>query len=301
MSIQPPYLRKGDTIGIVCPSGYLPLADTNACVQQLQEWGFRVRIGATVGNKYHGFAGTDDERCADLQQMLNDPTIHAILCGRGGYGMSRIIDRLDFRWFRKSPKWIIGFSDITILHAHLFGRLHIASFHASMARAFADKNFSNIKTLHNALTGKNARYRCPPHQLNRKGEAIGPLIGGNLSLLAHITGTKTAFSAVGAILFLEDVGEYLYNIERMFIQLKRSGLLSNLSGLVVGGFTETRDGKIPFGATVEELIRAQVEEFSFPVCFGFPVSHADSNVTLKHGAIHRLSVTGRTVLLEEQK
>jgi muramoyltetrapeptide carboxypeptidase len=301
MSIQPPYLRKGDTIGIVCPSGYLPLEDTNACVQQLQEWGFRVRIGVTVGNKYHGFAGTDEERCADLQQMLDDPSIHAILCGRGGYGMSRIIDRLDFRSFRKSPKWIIGFSDITLLHAHLFSRLHISSFHASMARAFADKNSPNIKTLHSALTGKISRYQCLPHQLNRRGEAVGPLIGGNLSLLAHITGTQTALPKVGAILFLEDVGEYLYNIERMFIQLKRSGLFSNLTGLVVGGFTETKDSKIPFGATVEELISAQVEEFSFPVCFGFPVSHADSNVALKHGAMHRLRVTGRSVLFEELK
>jgi muramoyltetrapeptide carboxypeptidase len=299
MSRQPPFLRKGDTIGIVCPSGYLPLEDTNACVQLLQEWGFRVRMGTTVGNRFHSFAGTDEERRIDLQQMLDDHAIQAILCGRGGYGMSRIIDQLDFRKFKKHPKWIIGFSDITVLHAHLHGKLQLASLHASMARAFVEKNSGNIKSLRAALSGKKSRYRCLPHHLNKQGEAIGWLVGGNLSLLAHLAGTKTSLFTKGAVLFLEDVGEYIYNIDRMMIQLKRSGMLADLTGLVIGGFTESKDTKMPFGSTVEELIWAQVKEYGYPVCFGFPVSHGEQNLALKHGVKHRLRITSRSVLLEE--
>lgn len=299
MSRQPPFLRKGDTIGIVCPSGYLPLEDTNTCVQLLQEWGFRVRMGKTVGNRFHSFAGTDEERRIDLQQMLDDPSIQAILCGRGGYGMSRIIDELDFRRFKKNPKWIIGFSDITVLHAHLYGKLKLASLHASMARAFAEKDSNNIKSLRAALSGKKSSYRCLPHELNIQGEASGMLVGGNLSLLAHLAGTKTSLSTKGALLFLEDVGEYIYNIDRMMVQLKRSGMLANLTGLVIGGFTESKDTKLPFGSTEEELIGEKVKEYGYPVCFGFPVSHGEQNLALKHGVKHRLRITSRSVLLEE--
>ena len=299
MSRQPPFLRKGDTIGIVCPSGYLPLEDTNACVQLLQQWGFNVRMGTTVGKSFHSFAGTDEERRIDLQQMLDDPSIQAILCGRGGYGMSRIIDQLDFRRFKKNPKWVIGFSDITVLHAHLQGKLKLASLHASMARAFAEKDSNNIKSLRSALSGKKSTHRCLPHDLNIKGEAIGLLVGGNLSLLAHLAGTKTSLSTKGSLLFLEDVGEYIYNIDRMMIQLKRCGMLANLTGLIIGGFTESKDTTIPFGSTVEKLIWEKVKEYGYPVCFGFPVSHGEHNLALKHGVKHRLRISSRSVVLEE--
>ncbi|MFN9949992.1 MAG: LD-carboxypeptidase [Bacteroidota bacterium] len=296
---QPPFLRKGDTIGIVCPSGHLPIAQTAACVQQLKHWGFQVKIGPTVGGRFHSFAGTDEERCADLQQMIDDPSINAILCGRGGYGLSRIIDQLDFSRFRKHPKWIIGFSDITVLHAHLYRQFQICSLHAPMARAFSNKNKAGIETLHRAMIGRKLHYSCKPHAFNRQGQVSGPLIGGNLSLIAHLTGTKSALPAKGAILFLEDVGEYIYNIDRMMIQLKRSGLLGQIAGLIVGGFSETKDTAIPFGASPEEVIRAQVAAFDFPVCFGFPVSHEEDNLALKHGAMHHLHISGRSVRLEE--
>jgi muramoyltetrapeptide carboxypeptidase len=299
MTRHPPYLQKGDTIGIVCPSGYLPKEDTDACVQQLQKWGFKVHLGSTVGKQYHSFSGTDAERCTDLQEMMDDASIKAILCGRGGYGMSRIIDQLDFKRFKKRPKWIIGFSDITVLHAHLYHQLHIASLHAPMARAFTQSNAAGITTLHQAITGKLTRLRSLPHELNRKGEAAGPLIGGNLSLIAHLIGSVSIPTTKGAILFLEDVGEYLYNIDRMMIQLKRSGLLAKLSGLVVGGFTEIKDAKIPFGSSAEQIIRSMVDEYDYPVCFGFPVSHDENNLALKHGVTHRLNVTARSVRLEE--
>lgn len=301
MTKQPPFLQKGDTIGIVCPSGYLPREDTDACVQLLQKWGFRVQLGATVGSRYHSFSGTDAERCADLQAMMDDSSVRAILCGRGGYGMSRIIDQIDFTQFKKRPKWMIGFSDITVLHAHLYQKFHLASLHAPMARAFAQADSAGIATLQQAITGKLLRYRCLPHSLNRKGEAAGPLIGGNLSLIAHLVGSVSLPTTRGALLFLEDVGEYLYNIDRMMIQLKRSGLLAKLSGLIVGGFTEIKEAKHPFGSTAEQIIRSCVEEYDYPVCFGFPVSHDENNLALKHGVIHRLTITARSVRLEEMQ
>lgn len=297
--IVPPYLKKGDTIGIVCPSGFLPTKKVADCIQMLESWGYQVTTGKTVGNQYHYFSGTDAERLADLQQMLDDPNIHAILCGRGGYGLSRIIDSISFRRFARHPKWLIGFSDITVLHAHLFQRVGVASLHAPMAAAFAKKELSSVFTLQKALCGKKQTYTCSPHAFNRKGTISGPLIGGNLSLIAHLIGSRSALQTKGAILFLEDVGEYIYNIDRMMIQLKRSGIFKELAGLVVGGFTDCKDTAIPLGASVSEVIHQQIKEFDFPVCFDFPVSHDTANVALKHGMPYQLIITKSKVWLKE--
>nr|WP_294997188.1 LD-carboxypeptidase [uncultured Sediminibacterium sp.] len=301
MSKIPDYLSKGDTIGIVCPSGFMQADKATTCIRVLKEWGYKVKVGKTLGNQFHYFAGTDEERRQDLQEMLDNPEIKAILCGRGGYGMSRIIDSLNFTKFRKSPKWIIGYSDITLLHAHLYTKFNIASFHSPMAAAFNDGEYANeyIQTLRKGLKGNRFSYKSSGHSFNRPGKASGELIGGNLSLVAHMIGSASAYQTKGKILFLEDVGEYIYNIDRMLIQLERSGMFNQLAGLIIGGFTEMKDTLVPFGATVEEIIQERIAKYSFPVCFGFPVSHATENYPLKVGVKHELVVGNKVVTLKE--
>jgi muramoyltetrapeptide carboxypeptidase len=297
----PPYLKKGDTIGIVCPSGFMPYEKAADCIAALQQWGYKVMTGKTLGSQFHYFSGTDAERLQDLQEMMNNKEVKAILCGRGGYGMSRIIDQLDFKPFKKNPKWLIGFSDITVLHSHVYQQLKIASLHAPMAGAFNDGGFENdyVQSLRKALKGTVSNYTCKPHVFNRNGKAAGDLVGGNLSLLAHLTGSVSAINTKGKILFIEDVGEYIYNIDRMIIQLKRNGMLQQLAGLIIGGFSEIKDTTTPFGADVFSVIQFHVQEFTYPVCFDFPVSHEKNNSALKVGVKHLLSVTSKNVSLKE--
>lgn len=298
----PPYLRKGDTIGLVCPAGAMPVEKVSECIRVLNEdWGFRTKVGKTVGNQFNYFSGTDEERLADLQQMLDDDEVKAVLCARGGYGMGRIIERIDFKKFKKQPKWIIGYSDITVLHSHLYTNYNISSLHAPMAAAFNEDGYKNefVQSLKNALEGKKLKYQCVVHEFNRKGEAVGELIGGNLALLAHLVGTDSDIKTRGRILFIEDVGEYLYNIDRMCWQLKRSGKLAKLAGLIIGGFTDVKDTDRPFGQTAYEIIRDIVKEYDYPVCFGFPVSHDKENYALKVGVGYKLKVTKNKVTLEE--
>jgi len=298
----PPYLQKGDTIGIVAPAGFMPIEKMQTCIETLDSWGYTVQMGATThSNSENYFSGTDEERLNDLQQMLDDRNIKAILCARGGYGMSRIIDRISFRKFRKHPKWIIGFSDITVLHAHLFSNYKIASLHAPMAAAFNDGAFNNpyILSLKDALQGIPSYYECGPHAYNKIGEAKGELVGGNLSLLAHLIGTRSDMKTKNKILFLEDVGEYLYNVDRLFLQLKRSGRFDKLAGLIIGGFTESKDTERPFGKSVYDIIYEQVGEYDFPICFGFPVSHEKENYALKIGVKYQLQIHTDKVILWE--
>jgi muramoyltetrapeptide carboxypeptidase len=301
MTIIPPYLKKGDTIGIVCPSGYMPYEKAATCISVLQQWGYKVETGKTLGNQFHYFSGTDTERLDDLQQMLDNPSIKAILCGRGGYGMSRIIDQLDFKKFKKNPKWLIGFSDITVLHGHVYNRFNIASLHSPMAAAFNDgeseKEF--VLSLRKALQGKASSYTCAPHPLNRMGKTEGKLVGGNLSILAHLVGSRSSFKTKGKILFIEDVGEYLYNVDRMMIQLKRAGMLDELAGLIIGGFTEMKDTTIPFGTDVYPAIHDHLKGYEYPVCFDFPVSHDKNNYALKIGVKHSLQISQTKTILKE--
>lgn len=298
----PPYLKKGDTIGLVCPAGYMPVEKVQTCLDVLQEWGYRVKIGKTVGGgSATYFSGTDEERLTDFQQMLDDDAIKAVLCARGGYGTGRIIDKIDFTKFRKHPKWIVGYSDVTVLHSHIYSHFYISTLHAPMAGAFNDDGFKNefIRSLKNALEGKKLKYKCEVHDYNRKGEAVGELVGGNLALLAHLVGTDSDIKTRGKILFLEDVGEQLYNIDRMLHQLKRSGKLARLAGLIFGGFTESKDTERPFGNSIHEILRDIVREFDYPVCYDFPVSHTDRNYALKIGVGYKLKVGKSKVTLEE--
>lgn len=301
-TIIPPYLEKGDTIGIVAPAGFMPIEKMQTCIETLDSWGYNIRLGETThSSSQNYFSGTDEERLKDLQQMLDDRNIKAVLCARGGYGVSRIIDGLSFKRFRKHPKWIIGFSDITVLHSHIFSNYRIASLHAPMAAAFNDGEFNNpyIHSLKDAMEGKPAHYECPAHVFNKNGEARGQLVGGNLSLLAHLTGTESDIRTKNKILFLEDVGEYLYNVDRLLLQLKRSGKLDKLAGLIIGGFTDNKDTERPFGKSVYDIIYEQVSDFDFPICYGFPVSHEKENYALKIGGKYKLSVNNEGSVLQE--
>jgi len=298
----PPFLQPGDTIGITCPAGYMPLEKAQTCIDTLPAWGYRVKVGATLGSESDNyFSGTDNQRLAELQQMLDDPEIKAILCGRGGYGLSRIIDRIDLTRFRQSPKWIIGFSDITLLHTHILTRCNIATLHAPMAGAFNDGGATSpgVVSLRRALAGEPLTCHAPTHPFNRFGTATGPLIGGNLALLAHSIGSPSEPDTTGSILFLEDVGEYLYNIDRLLRQLERAGKLNDLAGLLIGGFTELKDTVRPFGASVEEIIRDAIGTGPYPVAFDFPVSHGKENVALKVGATYRLQISSEGTVLQE--
>ncbi|MEO6637828.1 MAG: LD-carboxypeptidase [Ginsengibacter sp.] len=297
----PPYLKPGDTIGIVCPAGYMPVEKAATAIETLKEWGYRVVVGKTLGHQYHYFSGSDVERLSDLQQMMDDNSINAILCARGGYGTGRIIEKLSFKKFKKNPKWIVGFSDITVLQSHLLTNYRIASLHAPMAAAFNDGENKNafIQSLHDALLGRQAVYSCLGHPFNQKGKSSGVLVGGNLSLLAHLIGTSSDIITKDKILFIEDVGEYIYNVDRMLYQLKRCGRFDDLAGLIVGKFTDMKDSSIPFGQTTEEVIRDIVNEYDYPICFGFPVSHEKENYALKIGVKYELTVSATSVQLEE--
>lgn len=298
----PAYLKAGDTIGIVCPSGYMPRQDADSCIATLKSWGFKVLVGKTVGLQQSYFAGSDADRCEDLQYMLDDPTIKMILFGRGGYGLSRIIDRLNFDKFLCSPKWLSGFSDITVLHAHLNRVCQVASLHSCMSRAFSDPSVDyrlSVSSLYDAFTGVKASYQSPFVFAGNPGEAEGELIGGNLSLIAHLVGSRSAYETKGKIIFIEDVGEYLYNVDRMLIQLCRSGFFQQAAGVIIGGFTEMKDTTLPFGSNTFEMIAANLKGLNCPIGYGFPVSHGGLNYALKVGLPYHLRVDQAGVQLKE--
>jgi len=299
MTIIPSSLKPGDTIGITCPAGAVNLPDMEAMFIQLREWGYKLKIGKTVGSSYYKFSGTDKERIDDLQSMLDDETINAILFGRGGYGLVRIIDQLDFTKFLQHPKWLAGYSDITCLHSHLQTVYHVASLHCHMGAAYRPENQDVFSTfqLNEVLQGRISDYKVEPHPLNRKAKGSGALAGGNLALLSDLTGTDSDIQTKGKILVIEDIGEYSYNIDRMMWQLLRSGKLSNLAGLVVGSFTDTLDNEVPFGMTEYEIVYEKIKEFNYPVCFNFPVGHQSLNYPLKMGVDYTLAVEENSVRL----
>lgn len=285
-------LSEGALIGITCPSGYVSADRVKYAVAVLESWGYKVCLGKTVGSEYHYFSGTDAERLADLQMMMDDPAIDAILMGRGGYGMSRIIDGLDLTAFSRRPKWICGFSDITVLHSHIQTKLGIPTLHSPMCGAFKPEteHADYLLSLKRALAGDEQTYCMPASTYNRMGIAEGVITGGNLSLLAHLTGTPSAVDTRGKILFIEDLDEHLYHIDRMLIQLKRAGMLDGLAALLVGSFSDMKDTERPFGQTLEQIITDKVKEYDYPVCFNMPCGHQDINYTLALGMHHTLTV-----------
>lgn len=273
---QPAHLKKGDRIAIVCPAKKLPKSIDKA-IAILQDWGLDVVVGETVSASYHQFAGTDELRKNDLQQYLDDPSIKAIIAGRGGYGTLRIIDELDFTQFLQHPKWLIGFSDITVLLSHAFAQLHTQSVHAQMPYTFEDSTPEALESLKAVLFGQEVNYTYQSDFKGRDGEAEGLLIGGNLTLLIAVEGSVSEMDYDGKILFIEDVGEHEYAIDRMMRILKRKGKLAKLKGLIVGAFNEVSEESIPFGQTPEEVIWDLVKAYDYPVCFHFPTGHIDDN------------------------
>jgi muramoyltetrapeptide carboxypeptidase len=304
---RPPDLKSGDRIGITSPAGFISEKDVAPAVERLREWGFNVKLGKTVGKRYYTFGGTDEERLNDFQEMLDDEELTAILCARGGYGFVRIIDRLRFDRFRKFPKWIIGFSDVTVLHAHLHRHAGTTSLHAKMCNSFPEnwdaaepEQRTSILSIRDALVGTKTNYIVPSHPQNRRGVCKGKLVGGNLKTLESLSGSGSDMQTKGKILFVEDTGEYLYSIDRMFWNLKRSGKLEGLAGLIVGGFKVKPD--LPgeeFGSDLQQIVCEKVKEFEYPVCFDFPVGHQKNNVALKCGVVHELEVGEAQVILRE--
>ena len=292
----PSYLQPGDTVAVTCPAKKLPRNIEDA-VNLLESWGLNVILGETVNASWHQFAGSDDLRTTDFQRFLDDPSVKAIFAARGGYGTIRIIDRLDFSGFKNRPKWIIGFSDITILHSHIQALYETESIHGQMPLTIREGSEISLETLRKALFNEQYNYSYTSQANNRSGEADGILIGGNLSLLVMMAGSVSEQDYSGKILFLEDVGEYLYSIDRMMWNLKRSGKLNNLKGLIIGGFTELKDNDIPFGQTAEQIIMEHVKEFEYPVCFNFPAGHIQDNRALIFGRMSNLRVEGLQVRL----
>lgn len=290
--ILPPYLKSGDTVGITCPAGYVSFERVSHAITVLEKWGFKVKVGKTIGTEHFYFSGNDEARLHDLQAMLDDNHVNAILMGRGGYGMSRIIDRLDFTKFKKHPKWICGFSDITVLHNHVHAQYGIATLHSPMCGAFTKESeeSDHSRQFHQILTGNKSVHRFPASSYNRKGQAEGVLTGGNLAMLAHLTGSVSEVDTDGKILFMEDIGEHYYNVDRMLLNLKRAGKLDKLKALLVGSFTDMQDTERPFGQTIEEIVWDKVKEYSYPVAFNFPCGHQEVNYTLMPGGMYRLEV-----------
>lgn len=297
--LVPDYLQKGDTVGVVAPASRVNYRDVEPGIALLKEqWGLNVVEGKTLTNDYFQFSGTDEERLEDLQLMLDNTEIKAIIAARGGYGFSRLLDRLDFSIFKKSPKWLVGFSDVTAVLTHL-ETLGFQSLHAPMAKLFCQEGGEEAtESLRKALFGEKLSYTIPMHYFNRSGTVEGRLVGGNLCLLAHLIGSASEIDTRGKILFIEDVSEYLYNLDRMMVQLKRAGKLSKLAGLIVGQFTNIKDNAAPiFGKDAYGIIREHVAEFAYPVCYDFPVGHVEDNRALIVGAKAKLQVDERGAIL----
>ncbi len=290
--MHPPYLKKGHTIAITATARKVSPQEIEPAVQLFSSWGLNVKLADGLFEEQHQFAGPDNTRTQALQQLLDDPSVHAIICARGGYGTVRIVDQLDFTTFTQSPKWLIGFSDITVLHNHIYRHCGIQTIHAAMAfsmqpsRAHAE----SIETLKQVLFGQHPAYIAPVHVHNRKGSATGKLVGGNLSVLYSIIGSNSDIQTDGCLLFLEDLDEYLYHIDRMMMNLKRTGKLDKLAGLVIGDMSDMKDNTIPFGKTAEEIIAEHVSMYSYPVSMGFPAGHEARNLALVMGQTYQLTV-----------
>lgn len=298
--IAPPSLQRGDKVAIIALASKLNPDDIQPAIQLMQDsWGLEVVIGESVSATYFGFAGTDEVRAGDFQKMLDDTTIKAIFSARGGYGSSRMIDSIDFTVFKQNPKWVIGFSDITAVHSHIQS-LGFQSLHAPMPKTFMKDNYS-LKTLRAFLFGQDERYEISADELNKSGTAQGQITGGNLCLLAHLVGSPSDISWDGKILFIEDVSEYLYNIDRMMVQLKRAGKLLNLKGLIAGSFTDSKENDEPFGKTPYEIIAEHVAEYNYPVSYGLPIGHATANWTIPCGRVANLEINSQKSVLTFQE
>lgn len=289
--IIPPSIQQGDTIGIVAPAGKIDINIVEQACTRIQNMGYKTKLAAHINKPFYNFSATDVERKSDLQEMLNDDSIKCILCTRGGYGSVRIIDKIDFTKFIQNPKWLIGFSDITVIHSAL-NKNNIASIHGPMVKSFLNytETGADIDILFSILEGEKPVYMINTHPFNKHGEAEGEVIGGNLSILHSLTNTPFDLNTKGKILFIEDLSEYLYHLDRTMHNLKLSGFLKDLSGLVIGQFTDMLDNENPFGESIEQIIYNAVAEYNYPVAFNFPSGHVETNYPLILGEKAKLDV-----------
>ncbi|ANI89130.1 LD-carboxypeptidase [Arachidicoccus ginsenosidimutans] len=307
--IIPPYLKKGDTIGVTSPSGYFKTDEIIEAKTQIERWGFKAQFGKTIGLRSGTFGGSDEERAADFQAMLDDENIKAIMCARGGYGAVRVIDKIDFSNFRSHPKWIIGFSDATVFHTHIATNFRVATLHSKMCNSFP-LNFDAlpliqqqaINSISDALSNRvKMKYDTAFSEFNKQGIAEGRIVGGNLRTIENLSGTKSEINTKDKILFIEEVDEYLYNIDRMLWNLKRAGKFNHIKGLIIGGISIKKQPNPDdeLNLSLYDLVLEKVKEYDFPVCFNFPVGHQIANFALKCNVHHRLSVISEGTILEE--
>ena len=295
--IQPPFLTPGDTVYITAPAKAIEETSVLAAKKTLETWGLNVRIAPHCLGRHHYFSGTDEERLADFQDGLDDPSIKAILCARGGYGCVRIVEDLNWDNFKRHPKWIIGFSDVTVFHQkiHQFG---IESIHGIMPLGFTEGSVEAKETLRLALFGKSVLLETLSQKENILGEVRGPLVGGNMTIIYSLMQTELSYSFENKILFIEDIGEHIYKIDRMLYAFKMAGIFNQIKGLILGGFTDMEDTDVPFGKTIEELVLEQVHNLDIPVAFNMPIGHIHDNRSLVVGRTVSLRVTDtKTTLL----
>ena len=295
MTLVPPYLKKGDTILIIATARARNAEAIQPAINTLQSWGLTVETGKYVFKTHHQFAGTDEERAHDLQWAVNHKTAKAVLIAGGGYGTMRVIDAVKFKPLLKHPKWFVGYSDTTAIQSRL-AAMRVACIHGTMAFQFSRHEEATL-SIKKLLFGEKIKYSIDNHALNRKGKAEGEIVGGNLSLLYALSGSVDELATRNKILFIEDLDEQLYHIDRMMLQMKRSGKLKHLKALVVGGMSDMKDNAVPFGKTAEEIIIDAVKDYGYPVCFNFPAGHIEKNMALYFGKKARLTVENNKVQL----
>ncbi len=293
----PAYLQKGDTVAMVCTARSFSRDEAQQAVNLFESWGLNIVFGSTIDINANQLGGTDEQRASDLQKMMDDDTIKAIWIARGGYGTVRIIDKLDFSKFIKNPKWIIGFSDITVLHSHIHN-LGVATLHAIMPYSVPKAAEEAKETLYKALFNIDYEIKISSNSSNKTGDAEGLLIGGNLSIIYSLLGSKSSVDTQNKILYLEDLDEYLYHIDRMFYNLKRNGYFDDLNGLIIGGMTDMHDNQIPFGYDVKQIVLDLCKEYNFPICFDFPAGHIPDNRALKLGTKVSLNIDNEFTILK---
>ena len=288
--ITPPYLQKGDTVAILATARKHIVKSMQPTIDLLESWGLHVVIGKSIGLEENQLAGNDEQRAADLQEQLDNPNIKAIWCARGGYGTVRVVDLIDFTQFKKSPKWLVGFSDVTVLHNHL-NTMGYKSIHGIMPISLAKASKEAIESLRLSLFGQPLQYAIDPHPMNRLGKATGELVGGNLSILYSVLGSPSAIDCTDKILYIEDLDEYLYHIDRMMMNLKRNGCLESLKGIIVGSMTDMKDNDIPWGKNALEIVQDVTKQYNIPVIFNFPAGHIHDNRALILGNNVTIEVT----------
>ena len=300
LMITPHFLKKGDTIAIAASARKITSDELQPSIDVFESWGLNVITSTNINFQHDQFAGTDEERLNGLQLLLDDDTVKAIIFARGGYGTVRIIDKLDFTAFARSPKWIVGYSDITVLHSHIQQNLGIETLHATMPLNFnthSEDSALSIESLRKCLFGEAISYAVLNNEANKGGQAQGVVTGGNLSILYSLLGSQSDVDTAGKILFIEDIDEYLYHIDRMMQSLRRAGKLDNLAGLLVGGFTDMRDNEIPFGKTARQIISEAVKEFKYPVIFDFPAGHQPLNQPIILGREASIEITDKVKIV----